>query len=282
MSPLRLSLILGVLTLAGSAAADPPAAVADPAPVATGDDAVSPARHALAVAANTQGLHLYRANQLPRAALRFHDATLLDPGYVLAHYNLACMASRLRDVGTVVAELAWLRGSSNPVAAAKLDKGLADPDSDFASSLPTVRTILGLAPLDPRAPLAWLGERRGTWSAELPTDDCSVRSYTFAFDPSGGLLLTVREACGHKPLRTHTFDGSAVVDTDSVHVSVQKWPLWPDGVKLTFAACPGLVDAPGSCFTLATADGNEIGPFHRGVPGANAMRARRTVATATH
>ena len=249
------------------------------APARASAAGLSPARHKLAVAANRQGLRFYRAHELPRAALRFRDATLFDPGYVLAHYNLACMASRLRDVSTIVAELAWLRASPDPLAAAKLQKALSDEDLDFASSLPTVRALLGLAPLDPRAPLAWLAERRGVWSVELPGADCATRTYSFAFAPSGELSLTVREACGGAPLRTHTFTGHAAVATDSVRVTVDDWPLWPGGVALTFVACPDLGDAPGACFTLASDEGAEVGPFHRGAPGTSPM-ARRLRASA--
>ncbi|MGZ3428749.1 MAG: hypothetical protein ACXVCV_18980, partial [Polyangia bacterium] len=264
---------------AATASAPAPAATASaPAPAAP-DDAVTPQRHALAIAANTQGLRFYRANQLPRAAMRFRDATLLDPAYALAHYNLACMASRLRGLGTLVAELAWLHASADPVAVAKLEKARIDPDLDFASSLPTARALLGLAPFDAHAPLAWLAERHGTWSVELPTDDCAVRSYSFAFAPSGDLTLTVKEACGGKPLRAHTFTGTTNVDGDGVLVRVDKWPIWPDGVRLGFAACPGLADAPGSCFALSAA-GSEVGPFHRGEPGISPMHARRNVADA--
>ncbi|HEX8951908.1 MAG TPA: hypothetical protein VF945_08685 [Polyangia bacterium] len=259
MSALRLAALLTAVAVAAGASAEE----------------ISPQRHALAIAANTEGLRFYRAHQLPRAALRFRDATLLDPNYVLAHYNLACMASRLRDVATVVAELAWLRASPDPLAAAKLDKARSDEDLDFASALPTVRSLLGLAPLDPRAPIAWLAERRGVWSVELPTADCATRTYSFAFAPSGELSLTVREACNGAPPRAHTFDGHATADGDSVRVTVDHWPLWPDGVRLTFAACPGLGDAPGACFTLASDEGSEVGPFHRGVPGTSPMRRLR-------
>jgi hypothetical protein len=277
MSALRSFTILTALFAAAVAHADAAPAAAAAAPSAD-DDVVSPQRHALAVAANTQGFRLYRANQIPRAALRFHDATLLDPGYVLAHYNLACMASRLRDVATVVAELAWLRASSDPLAAVKLDKALSDVDLDFASSLPQVHAMLGLPPIDPRAPIAWLAERHGVWSVELPTADCATRSYSFAFAAAGAVSLTVREACNGAPARVHTFDGHAAADGDSVHVTIDGWPLWPDGVHLTFATCPGLADAAGACFTLAS-DGNEIGPFHRGAPGISPM-ARRLHASA--
>ena len=258
MSALRSLSIVAVLTAAAAVARAEP---------------VSPQRHQLAVAANTEGLRFYKSNQLPRAALRFRDATLLEPDYVLAHYNLACMASRLRDVSTVIAELGWLRASAEPLAAAKLDKAKSDPDLDFASSLPTVRTLLGLPPIDPHAPIAWLAERHGVWSVELPTADCATRTYSFTFAGSGALSLTVREACGGKPLRTHTFSGRAVPEGDAVRVTVRDWPLWPDGVQLMFAACPGLDSAPGACFTLTAPDGgSDVGPFHRGLPGTSPMK----------
>src|SRR5438552_2983094 len=142
MSPLRVALALaaGLSALAATAAADPvvvtptvvaspaapaPAAV-DPPVAAPAAEAVTPQRHKLALAANTQGLRFYRTQQLPRAAMRFRDATLLDPSYALAHYNLACMASRLRDIDTVVTELAWLSRSNDPIAAAKLEKARSD------------------------------------------------------------------------------------------------------------------------------------------------------------
>jgi hypothetical protein len=267
MSALRSAAIFALLTAAATVARAEP---------------ISPQRHALAIAANTEGLRFYRSNQLPRAAMRFRDATLLDAEYVLPHYNLACMASRLRDVGTLIAELGWLRASADPLAAAKLDKAKSDPDLDFASSLPAVRTLLGLPPIDPRAPIAWLSERRGVWSVELPTAECATRTYSFAFAASGALSLTVREACNGAALRTHTFSGRAAPDGDAVRVTVADWPLWPDGVRLVFTACPGLADAPGACFSLAAPEGgSDVGPFHRGAPGTSPMMARRLHASAT-
>src|SRR3954470_15818038 len=79
-----------------------------PPPPAATKAATPPPRRALAVAANTAGLRFHRSGQVPRGAMRFRDATLLDPDYALAHYNLACAASRLRDVGTAITELLWL------------------------------------------------------------------------------------------------------------------------------------------------------------------------------
>jgi hypothetical protein len=240
---------------------------------------VSAARHRQAITANTAGLRFFRAGQLPRAALRFRDAIALDPDYVLAHYNLACVASRLRETSTAVAELKWLAASTDPVAKAKLDKALVDRDLDFVSALPTARAILLLAPYDPEEPLTWLAERDGVWSGELPMDDCVQRSYTFTLRSDGDLQLTVREACEGEAPRQHSFAGTLRVDSDgSVRVDVPSWPLWPAGVRLALAACPEL-EAPGSCFSLAS-EKSALGPFHRGLPGMSPMHAREDVATA--
>jgi hypothetical protein len=261
-----------------------PAAAAASAPDSTTSEttsATTPARRKLAVAANTAGLRFHRSGQLPRAAMRFRDATLLDPDYALAHFNLACAASRLRDVATVLAETTWLGNAEDPVAEAKLQKALTDPDLDFASALAKVRAVLGLANFDPAHPLAWLSERHGTWSAELPTDECASRSYSFVFEPDGAAHLLVHEACGRAraaAAAAHSYDGTVVLASEGgLKVEVRGWPLWPGGVKLAFGTCPGLTDAPGSCFVLLNGD-EEIGPFHRGLPGISPMRARADVA----
>jgi hypothetical protein len=260
---------------------------------------VSRARHRQAIAANTAGLRFFRAGQLPRSAFRFRDALALDPDYALAHYNLACVTSRLRETAAAVDELRWLATADDPVAEAKLDKARIDPDLDFVSVLPTVRELLGLAPFAVDQPLAWLAERHGVWSAELPIgeasqvasaeavprrkpgsiDDCALRSYSFAVREGGELTLTVREGCAREAPRVRNFAGSARVDGDgSVRVEVPSWAQRPAGVRLVFAPCPGL-DAPGSCFML-DGDKGALGPFHRGLPGMSPMRARRNVATA--
>jgi hypothetical protein len=286
-----------------------PAGAAVPAPT-----------HQRAVAANTQGWRYFKAGQLPRAAMRFRDALALDPGYVLAHYNLACVSSRLREAAAALDELRWLAASADPLAKAKLDKSLSDPDLDFVSVLPAVRELLQLpaalsptpTPANPTttapttatattanattpgvnaakaattnaatraaAPVAWLSERHGVWSAEQPTADCAERSYRFAFAADGTLQLTVREACAGELVRTRVFDGSITSDGE-LRVVVPSWGQWPDAVRLGFVACPGMGDAPASCFTLAS-DKSELGPFHRGLPGMSPMRARRDVANA--
>jgi TPR repeat len=260
---LRALAVAAFVAWAGSA----PASAAVPAPA-----------HRRAVAANTQGWRYFKAGQLPRAAMRFRDALAIDPDYVLAHYNLACVSSRLREAAVALDELRWLAASSDPLAKAKLDKSLSDPDLDFVSVLPAVRELLQL-PAPPTSPsLAWLSERHGVWSAEQPTADCAERSYRLAFATDGTLQLTVREACSGQAVRARVFDGSVSGDGDP-RVAVPGWAQWPDGVRLAFVACPGLGEAPASCFTLAS-DASELGPFHRGLPGMSPMRARRDMATA--
>ncbi|HEX4461596.1 MAG TPA: hypothetical protein VIA18_26635 [Polyangia bacterium] len=255
---------------------------------------VTAATHRRAVTANTQGWRYFNAGQLPRAEMRFRDALELDPDYVLAHYNLACVSSRLRDAAVALDQLRWLQASSDPLAKAKLDKGASDPDLDFVSALPAARGLLQLPPLTKdaapsidKAPLVWLSERHGVWSAEQPTSDCAERSYRFAFAADGTLQLTVREACAGETVRTRVFDGRFTSGGEGggreakrdLRVAVPSWAQWPATVRLEFVACPGLEDAPSSCFTLAS-DTSQLGPFHRGLPGASPMRVRRDVAAA--
>jgi hypothetical protein len=263
-------------TIADPATADPALAPTEGAKPAGPTAIPAPLhRRKLAIAANTAGFRFHRAAQLPRAAMRFRDATLLDPDYALAHFNLACAASRLRDVSTMVAELSWLATAApvDPVAQARMRKAAVDPDLDFASALPKVRELLELPPFDPRRPIDWLAERHGTWSAELPTRDCPSRSYTFVFAAEGEAHLTVAENCGTgKAARPRSFIGRATRRADgTVHVDVSDWPVWPGGVGLVFVPCPGLGDAPASCFTLNDGE-HDIGPFHRGVAGSSPMR----------
>jgi hypothetical protein len=221
-----------------------------------------------AVSANTRGMLRYHRGDLARAAEQFRDAIRLDPTYVNAHYNLACVASRLRDVTTAVRELRWLADDTNPEGNAKLDKSASDPDLDFISTLPAVRERLGLPPFDPTQPLQWLTERSGLWSVELVSEDCQRRSYTLRLTADQNASLRVREACAGKPPLDRTFLGKIVTDGGKLSVTVD-WSLWPKDAVLTLEACSGL-EAPGSCFILTSA-GRQMGPFHRGQPGASPL-----------
>jgi hypothetical protein len=85
--------------------------------------------------------------------------------------------------------------------------------------------------------------------------------------------------CRREAVRTRVFDGNVSRDGE-LRVAVPSWAQWPAAVRLAFVACPGLDDAPGSCFTLASDHNSELGPFHRGLPGMSPMRARSDMATA--
>ncbi len=52
-----------------------------------------------AVELNTGGFHLYRQNRYAEALKLFKRATELDPGYALAHYNVACTLGVLHKQG---------------------------------------------------------------------------------------------------------------------------------------------------------------------------------------
>jgi hypothetical protein len=241
---------------------------------------VPAARHRQAVSVNTAGLRLLKSGQTARAAQHFRDAIALDPEYALARYNLACASSVLRDFRTALAALEWLAARPNdPVAKARMDKALTDPDLDFVSVLPEARKLLQVPLFSTEHPLPWLAERDGTWSAELPMTDCSARSYTFKFASDGLLELTVRESCVGAPAKSHSWEGTLEPHDDgTIDVTVEGWSQWPSNVRLALAACPGLEEAAGSCFML-TSDKTDIGPFHRGAPGMSPLVAHKKEAT---
>ncbi|HXU68920.1 MAG TPA: hypothetical protein VN947_06300 [Polyangia bacterium] len=230
------------------------------------------------MAANTAGWRYYRAGQLPRAELHFSDAVALDPEYALAHYNLACVASRLRDVVTAIRELRWLAASADPVAKEKRAKAASDADLDFVSALPEVRDLLTLPEFDEGEPLDWIRERSGRWSTEVSDPECATRSYSFVFERgSDAAQLTIREVCRGGAPHVATFAATVDVDEAKVRVAVPDWKQWPEAAELVLSTCPGLEDAPGSCFTLVAGE-KTLGPFHRGLPGTSPMRAARAFA----
>src|SRR3954471_23833474 len=103
-----------------------------------------PLNRRVAVAANTLGMQRYHAGELAGAAEQFKVAIDSDDSYVNAHYNLACVASRLGDTTTAVQQLGWLAGDGDPASRVKLGKAKSDPDLDYVSALPAVRDKLGL------------------------------------------------------------------------------------------------------------------------------------------
>lgn len=97
-------------------------------------------------AANTRGMRAYTAHDLPGAAAAFKEAIALDGNHVLAHYNLACVASLQRDAPLALQELEWLAASPLPDAPRRLLKGRSDPDLQFVRETEArARQLLGLA-----------------------------------------------------------------------------------------------------------------------------------------
>ena len=214
----------------------------------------------VAMAANTLGMQRYHEGELLGAAEQFRVAIESDSSYVNAHYNLACVASRLGDSKTAIKELSWLAGEPDPARRTKLTKAKSDPDLDFVSALPEAREKLGLPPFEKTRPSVWLGERGGVWSTELPGDGCEQRSYTLVFRDDS-VNLRVHERCGDK-VADGEFHGR--LSLTPVSVVISDWKQWPGEVPLSFAECPGL-DAAGTCFVLASG-ASRLGPFHRGKP----------------
>jgi hypothetical protein len=85
---------------------------------------------AKAKAANTAGYKLHKQKQYKEAAAEYRKAIQEDPDHLLAHYNLACVASLLKDFDTAIAELAWVmdRSTWDPAAKAAFKKARKDKD----------------------------------------------------------------------------------------------------------------------------------------------------------
>lgn len=100
-------------------------ATAMPAPPA----AARPDR-AAAQAANTRGMQLLTAKKYKEAMAEFHKAIAADPDHVLAHYNLACAASRAHDEGGAEEALRWVESAAawDQAAAKAAAKAPSDPD----------------------------------------------------------------------------------------------------------------------------------------------------------
>lgn len=111
---------------AGSAGSAKPA-VGSAAPPAAPSAARDPEA---AKAANSRGMQLHTAKKYKEAMAEFEKAIAADDSFVLAHYNLACAASRAQEADVAERELTWVNsaGSWNDAAAAATKKAPTDPD----------------------------------------------------------------------------------------------------------------------------------------------------------
>lgn len=81
---------------------------------------------AAAKAAKVAGMKLYKEKNYPAAAEKFRAAISADVGFILAHYNLACVAALTGDKQTARAQLEYLSKSPDPHAHAKLAQAAGD------------------------------------------------------------------------------------------------------------------------------------------------------------
>jgi hypothetical protein len=227
----------------------------------------SPTNRRAAAAANTAGMQHYRSGEFSLAAEQFRAALKADESYVNAHYNLACVASRMGDAATAISELGWLSAQSDSASRAKLAKAKSDPDLDYVSAFPKAREKLALPPFQKMRPSLWLSERSGVWSAGAggSGSGCEERSYTLAFHDEGEVTLRVHERCSGKASDSELQGRWSLTP---VAVVIPEWKAWPKEATLEFVDCDrtsSSSDAPGSCFMLVSGKA-ELGAFHRGLP----------------
>lgn len=94
-------------------------AVADPDPAA-------------AAVHNRDGLAALKRRELPAAIAAFERAIEADPDHVLAHYNLACAASRAEDAERALVALGWVGNRAVYDAGARKAAKQAAKDRDLA------------------------------------------------------------------------------------------------------------------------------------------------------
>lgn len=89
-----------------------------------------------AKAANTRGMQLHTAKKYKEAMAEFEKAIAADDSFVLAHYNLACAASRAEDQAVASKQLEWVASAAlwDKFAAQAAAKAATDPDLEWMRS----------------------------------------------------------------------------------------------------------------------------------------------------
>lgn len=92
--------------------------------------AIAEADTKAATAANTRGYALHKKKKFAEAAIEYRKAIAEDPAHLLAHYNLACVASLTKDADTAKDQLRWIadRSGWDKAAAAVIKKAAKDKD----------------------------------------------------------------------------------------------------------------------------------------------------------
>lgn len=83
-----------------------------------------------AVTANAKGYALHKKKKYAEAAVEYRKAIAEDPSHLLAHYNLACVASLTQDHDTAVEALRWIadRSTWDKAAAGVMTKAGKDKE----------------------------------------------------------------------------------------------------------------------------------------------------------
>jgi hypothetical protein len=215
------------------------------APIAAGDRPAAKAK-------NIEGMKALGKQDYANAAVAFKAAIQADATFLLAHYNLASVASVAGDLATARAELDAINKDGSAEAKKMLAQAKSDPDLDFSSTDPGVRTLIGAGgyPTDATKRLI---ERNGIWSSEGP--GCQEQT---------GATVMLKLSKGGRLAITPICDGAKLYTND------EKWtvkalilenaPLLGDGdLTILWTKCPGS-DVDGSCFQVGDRT------FHRGVP----------------
>jgi hypothetical protein len=182
--------------------------------------AASPRDTARAQAANTRGMKLLAAKKYKEAMAEFAAAIAADDRYVLAHYNLACAASRAQDEGVAGRELLWVASAAawDASAAKAVKKAVSDPDLEWLFSqdpkygdLGSVNRDLQTSPPSsvppvPAATLKLLAAAPGTHDDSCdPNDARQAGARGVAIDPDG-----------KRAVEASLRDGVALVEAASV------------------------------------------------------------------
>jgi hypothetical protein len=117
--------------------------------VVCGTAAIAQADPARAKAANTRGYALHKQKKYKEAAVEYRKAIAEDPSYLIAHYNLACVASLTKDSQSALRELAWVadRAAWDPAAKSAAEKSRTDHDLDWLRDTSPDATVLTSADL---------------------------------------------------------------------------------------------------------------------------------------
>ena len=97
-----------------------------------------------AVALNRTAFKLYEKKEFEMAAVLFQNATILDPGYVYGHFNLACTLALMNENGASVdiKQILYHLHKSVELDERRLEKAQTDPDLNSIHGLAQFKNFL--------------------------------------------------------------------------------------------------------------------------------------------